>query len=336
MYNYIGIDVAKSSLQVYIELKDENISILNTKKSISSLYNKLKKYYKKDYKKLVFIFEPTGSYSSLLKHFCANNNILCYIVNPRQSSNFAKALDNRSKSDIIDSKMLYEFKVMIDIKDVCIPVINPIQESIGEYLSYYKISQKQRNALSNHLEAIVSKSGNKLIINELKKDIKKLKDKENNIIKKLLLLISKDDILLNKFNNIKTIKGIGDISAIALIHLFITYPKANKQQITALSGLDSIEQTSGSSINKKSRISKKGNSIYRSLLFMPVLSAIRSNPYITVFYDRLKNNGKHSTSAQIAVMKKLILIAHSLYKNDVKFDNELYEKRINYNFENIA
>ena len=79
----------------------------------------------------------------------------------------------------------------------------------------------------------------------------------NNIIKKILLLISKDDVLLNKFNNIKTIKGIGDISAIALIHLFISYPKANKQQITALSGLDSIEQTSGSSINKKSRISKR-------------------------------------------------------------------------------
>jgi transposase len=146
----------------------------------------------------------------------------------------------------------------------------------------------------------------------------------------------KDDVLLNKFNNIKTIKGIGDISAIALIHLFISYPKANKQQITALSGLDSIEQTSGSSINKKSRISKRGSSIYRSLLFMPVLSAIRSNPYITVFYDRLKNNGKHSTLAQIAVMKKLILIAHSLYKNDVKFDNILYEKRISYNIENIA
>jgi len=336
MYNYIGIDVSKSSLQVYIELKDENINILNNKKSIGSLYNKLKKYYKNDYKNLVFIFEPTGSYSSLLKHFCANNNILCYIVNPRQSYNFAKALDNRSKSDIIDCKMLYEFKVMINTKDIVIPVINHIQESIGEYLSYYKISQKQRNALSNHLEAITSKNGNKIIITELKKDIKKLKDKENNIIKKLLLLISKDDILLNKFNNIKTIKGIGDISAIALIHLFITYPQANKQQITALSGLDSIEQTSGSSINKKSRISKRGSSIYRSLLFMPVLSAIRSNPYITVFYDRLKANGKHSTLAQIAVMKKLILIAHSLYKNDTIFDNELYEKRISYNIENIA
>ena len=58
------------------------------------------------------------------------------------------------------------------------------------------------------------------------------------------------------------------------------------------------------------------------------LLAIRTNPYMQAFYDRLKDNGKHSTLAQIAVMRKMILIAHSLYKNNQKFDNELYEKRI--------
>jgi transposase len=328
MYNYIGIDVAKSSLQVYIEIKDENISILNNEKSLKALYSKLKKYYKKEHKNLVFIFEPTGAYSVLLKHFCASNGILCYIVNPRQSANFAKALDNRSKSDIIDSKMLYEFHIMLKVEDITVPIINQTQEELGSHLSYYKILQKQRNALVNHKEALTSQNGSTFIIKELSKQIKQLKDKESNIVHKMLAIIASNEMLLTKFNNIKTIKGIGDISGIALIHLFISYPDANKQQITALSGLDSIEQTSGSSINKRARISKRGNSLYRSLLFMPVLSAIRSNKYITLFYDRLKENGKHSTLAQIAVMKKLILIAHSLYKNDVKFDNYLYEKRI--------
>jgi transposase len=336
MYNYIGIDVAKSSLQVYIEIKDENISIDNNEKSLKSLYSKLKKYYQSNYENLVFIFEPTGSYSSLLKHFCQKHNIYCLIVNPRQSSNFAKALDNRSKSDIIDAKMLYTFHVMINTKDIAIPIIDPIKESIGEYMSYYKLLQKQRNSLINHKEALSSKNGDKFIIKKLEKQIKQLKDTEKSLVNKMLILISHDDILLNKFNNIKTIKGIGDLSAIALMHLFLAYPDANNKQITALAGLDSIEQTSGTSVNKKARISKRGNTIYRSLLFMPVLSAIRSNPYITIFYDRLKSNGKHSTVAQIAVMKKLILIAHSLYKNDVEFDNKLYEKRISYNFEDIA
>jgi hypothetical protein len=48
MFNYIGIDVSKATLQVYIPITDENISIENSKKALISLYAKLKKYYKKD------------------------------------------------------------------------------------------------------------------------------------------------------------------------------------------------------------------------------------------------------------------------------------------------
>ena len=50
---------------------------------------------------------------------------------------------------------------------------------------------------------------------------------------------------------------------------------------------------------------------------MPILSAIRHYPYIKRFYDRLKDNAKHSTLAQIAVMQKMILIAHALYEKNI-------------------
>ena len=82
-----------------------------------------------------------------------------------------------------------------------------------------------------------------------------------------------------------------------MLHLFITYPEANRQEIVALCGLDAIENSSGTSIQRKTRISKKGSSLYRSMLFMPVLSAIQHNQYMKIFYDRLKSNGKHSTVA---------------------------------------
>ena len=130
------------------------------------------------------------------------------------------------------------------------------------------------------------------------------------------------------FENITSIVGVGDRAAIALLHLFITYPEANRQEIVALCGLDAIENSSGTSIQRKTRISKKGSSLYRSMLFMPVLSSIQHNPYMKRFYDRLKNNGKHSTVGQIAVMRKIILIAHSLFKNNVKFNATIYEKSI--------
>jgi len=292
------------------------------------LYSKLKKYYKKEIANLVIIFEPTGSYSMLLKRFCADKNIYAFIINPRQSANFAKALDNRSKSDIIDAKMLYKFHVMLKENDIAIPIIDKAQEELSEMLTYYKFLQKQRVSFSNHLEALSSKDGSLYIVKKLKKEIKQLKKQEEDMILKMKLLIIADELMAQKFENITSIVGIGNRAAIALIHLFISYPDANRQEIVALSGLDAIENTSGTSVQKRTRISKRGSAIYRSMLFMPVLSAIQHNQYMKLFYDRLKTNGKHSTSAQIAVMRKMILIAHSLFKNDVKFDNELYEKNL--------
>jgi len=331
MNHFIGIDVSKSTLQVYIPIKDENINIDNTKKSLKSFYSKLKKYYRKEIHKLVFIFEPTGSYSSRLKHFCSEKNIKAFIVNPRQSSNFAKALDNRSKNDIIDAKMLHKFHVMAKDGDIVVPLIDEVQESLGSMLGYYKLLQKQRNAFSNYLEALEAKEGKSPIEKKLRKEIKKLKDQEEDMIKEMKDLILLDTKLSQAFECIISFKGVGDVSAIVLLHLFISYPEANRQEITALSGLDVIETSSGTSIHRRSRISKRGNSLYRGILFMPILSSICNNQYMKAFYDRLKENGKHSTAAQIAVMRKVILITHSLYKNHQKFDDRLYEKRVGWN-----
>ncbi len=328
MYNYIGIDVSKATLQVHIPIKDENISIDNSKKSIKTLYSKLKKYYKKEYKDLVFIFESTGSYSSVLKYFCAEHNIYAYIINPRQSANFARALDNRSKSDIIDAKMLYKFHVLLKIDAITVPAIDYTKESIGEALSYYRLIVKQRNAFTNHLEAINAKENKSFIIKQLQKDIQKLKRQEEKLLEEIIQIIKEDDVLANKFEIIKSFQGVGDLSAMVLLHLFISYPDANRQEITALSGLDCVENTSGTSLHKRSKISKRGNTLYRGTLFMPVLVAVRYNPYMKAFYERLKENGKHSNAAHIAVMRKIILITHAMYKNSQPFNAELYESQI--------
>jgi transposase len=331
MYHSIGIDISKSTLQVYIPIKDENISIPNTIKPVRSLYSKLKKYYKAEVNNVLFVFEPTGAYSSILKHFCADKQIKTFIVNPRQSSSFSKALDNRSKSDIIDSKMLSKMYIMAEEDDIKIPIINEAQENIKEQLSFYLLIQKQRNALSNHLDALSAKQDKNALTKKLSKEIARLKNQEKEIIEEILSIIHADATLSKGLKNITSIPGIGKLSAIALIHLFISYPKANRQQLSALCGLDPIETTSGTSLMRRSRISKKGNAVYRHILFMPVLISVRTNPYMKAFYERLKQNGKHTTQAQIAVMRKMILIAHFLFNSNQMFDAKLYENRISWN-----
>lgn len=217
---------------------------------------------------------------------------------------------------------------MLSEDDLTVPVVNAVQEELSEILTYYRFIQKERISFSNHLEALESKDGSSLITKELKNEISRLKKQEEKMIKLMKETIISDEKMKSKFDNITSIVGIGDRAAIALVHLFTTYPNANRQEIVALVGLDAIENSSGTSIHRKTRISKKGNRIYRSMLFMPVLSAIQHNPYMKIFYDRLKKNSKHSTVAQIAVMRKMILIAHSLFKNNEQFNSEKYEKSI--------
>ncbi len=122
------------------------------------------------------------------------------------------------------------------------------------------------------------------------------------------------------YENITSIKGVGQIAGIALLHLFLKYPEANQRQITSLVGLNPIYRQSGTSVQSGYRIAKTGAGLYRGVLFMATLSAIQYDKNFKALYDRLKLKGKHSTSAQIAVMRKIILTAHSLYKNDRKYD----------------
>lgn len=324
MYS-IGLDISKSTINVYIPKNDLDLVIDNSLKSIKSLYSKLKKLYQKDIDKLAFIFEPTANYSTTLKYFCSENRIKCFIVNPKQSSNFSKALGERNKTDLTDARVLSKMESIALKEDIKVPIINVLVEELNELVSYYRLLTKQKLQNKNHLEALLAKFESSIVIKELKKEILNLEKKEKMIIKKIIDLIKKDEKLYQDFNNIKTIKGIGDLSAIVLLHHFIKYPNANQREIISLAGLDPICKESGTSLKKKTKISKAGSKICRSTLFMASLVSIQFNEEIKLFYTRLKNNGKHTTVAQIAVMRKLIIIAHSLYKNNQTYNPLKYK-----------
>jgi transposase len=323
MYS-IGIDVSKSSLNIHIPKNNLDLKIENNLKALKALYSKLKKIYKKEIDKLTFVYEPTGSYSALLYRFCAEKKIRVFMINPKQARNFAKAVAQRNKSDKIDAKVLSQAIVVAKESEIVIPYINPIVEEIKELIAYYKLKVKLRVQLNNHLESLKAKEANKTLIASLKKDIAKIKKEEETIMESICNIIIKDKELKAKYESIISIDGIGKVAAIVLLHLFIKYPNANQRQIVSLTGLDPIVKESGSSIRGKTKISKAGGRIYRGTLFMPVMVAIRHNNQIKEFYTRLKENGKHTTVAQVAVMRKLIVIAHSLYKSGEFYDKERY------------
>jgi len=207
-----------------------------------------------------------------------------------------------------------------------IPYIDEDAYKLQSLYKYLRRIIKERTAVNNYLEAASLHQEDPSILKRLKSRIKAFKKEEEEIIQQMLDFIQSNPKYQQAFENITSIKGIGPIAGLALFTLFLRYPNASRKKITALCGLDPVTRRSGTSVNTRGRISKQGNKAIRETLFMPVLISINYNIEFKSMFNRLKDNGKHTTVAQIAVMRKLILLAYSLYKNDTKYDPERYLK----------
>lgn len=307
---YIGIDVSKKDLSVFDGKKD--LKFIN-KEGLKSF----KKYLKKKYNlsEIAIIFEPTGIYSLYLKEFCAENSIKAYIVNPKKSHNFTRALGKRSKTDKIDAQILYQFHKHIDPKDIKVPQIDQQAKTLASYLVSYEFALKQRISLSNHLESLRDKG----LIALMKKDLKRAKMLEDKLFHDIKEYVSKNQDLREDYQRLLTISGVGEKTAIALLTLFKTYQGTNRAQITALAGLDPVRRESGTSVKGKVKISKNGKGIYRKIFYLPTVCATVHNQKIRVFYQRLLANHKIKKLAIIASMRKLLLIAHAMYRDKTEY-----------------
>jgi transposase len=307
---YIGIDVSKKDLSVFDGKKD---LIFINQEGLRSFKKYLKK--KVNFSDLVIIFEPTGVYSLYLKEFCAENSIKAYMVNPKQSHNFTRALGKRSKTDKIDARTLYQFHKHMEAKDIKVPKVDQQAKTLASYLVSYEFALKQRVSLSHHLESLRDKK----LVALIKKDLKRAQELEDKIFNDIKVYVEQNQNLEEDYQRLSTIPGIGEKAAIALLTLFKTYQGTNRAQITALTGLDPVRRESGTSVKDKVKISKNGKGIYRKILYLPTLCATVHNQKIRIFYQRLLANHKTKKLAIIASMRKILLIAHAMYRDKTEY-----------------
>lgn len=321
MYHYIGTDVSKATLQVHIQLLDENMLIENSNSALSDLYKKIKSIKSHE---PVFVYESTGSYSALLEKFCQRKKVKCFKVGAYQSASFAKTIKNRNKTDRVDAQMLSAMHILAEPEDIKVPHRDETAHKLRSFIKYYQSLNKEKVRAKNYLEGASYNFEDSFVLNRVKRKIKQIDAEINQVIGKCLALIKANDDYVCAFNNILSIKGVGEKSAIILLYLFLRYPNTNRQQLTALCGLDPVIKESGSSIKKQARISKQGFSLVRSVLYTPILSTVRHNAEMKSFYESLIKRGKPKMLAQIAVMRKIVLLSHSLYKNNQQYDASRY------------
>ena len=100
-------------------------------RGLATLKKLLKKRYGGEWNHAVrFIYEPTGPYSNYLRVFAAENELKVHEVNPTKSANFAKVVGNRSKTDAVDTKMLYSFHLLLKESEFSIPAMDEVAEQL--------------------------------------------------------------------------------------------------------------------------------------------------------------------------------------------------------------
>jgi transposase len=305
MKNYIGIDISKSSIDVYDGKKSYKFE--NNEKGFNKIIS-----LSGNIKETIFIFEPTGIYSYALTSFCSKKKISIVMVGPKESRDFARSLKIRSKTDKIDAKVLFKYQSHVEPSMVKVPKINHHAIKVQEMLNVYEGIQASKQRFKNQLES--TNKIHKDLVRTLNRIVSDLDMEATKLFNKIELLLLKDAETKERYDAISTIPSIGQKSALYLTAFFLKYPTANAKQMTALIGLDPVMKDSGL-FRGKQRISKHGGQQLRNLLYLPTLCAIQHNINIKAFYERLTSQSKTKKLAVIASMRKLILMAFSIFKS---------------------
>jgi transposase len=298
---FIGIDVAKESLEVAMRPDGVNGSFPNTEEGRLELVRLVHTLAPQ-----LVVLEATGGYELELAHLLALRNVNVAIVNPRQVRDFARATGRLAKTDSIDAGVLAHFA------EVVRPDSRPLKDPEARKLQTLTARRRQ-------LVEMLTAEKNRLGIADgwarpdIEDHIAWLEDRLNTINKTIGSVIKKSPLWRAKEDLLKKVKGIGAVTACGLIADLPELGTLNRKKIAALVGLAPFNRDSG--IYRGKRAIWGGRSHVRSSLYMATLSAIRYNPVIKTFYNRLTGAGKLPKVAITACMRKLLVILNAIVRD---------------------
>ena len=329
----LGIDVSKLNLSLSLgfltdKLEKKFKSHPDVPNDLSG-YKELLKWLNKSVDnsvELLVVMEATGVYHQGIAHYLYSHGHAVCIMQSGRVKRYAQSLDQRSKTDALDSKMLS----MLGLERSIRPWQPPSKELQGlKALSRERSSLlKDRTTETNRQGAIDSGVHDSPKALKRHRDRLKLLNGQIEMIEgEMKEIISKNEALERKVGFLTSIPGISFISAATVVGETLGFESiSNAKQLTSYAGYDVVLRESGN-FKGKTRISKKGNSHIRAALHMPSMTCVRCNPTLKTFYTRLKPKKAKPLVALIAVQRKLLILMFALWKNEENYDAEFEKKK---------
>ena len=265
-----------------------------------------------------FVMEATGVYYIRLAFYLHQQGCCLSVVNALSIKRYIQMHLEGNKSDKKDAGWICRYAIeqtppYWEMPDSAYFESKQLYNTIREYTEQIKRFNNQLHSL-------------KVLAVPSKDTIKSLEKVKKQLEKEIGLLEVKLQTMLEQWQpaqlkSVSSIKGIGKRATAMLIVFTQGFKNTHShRQLISFAGLSPTEYSSGSSIQGKPRIYKRGGKNIRDVLYMCSMNAMKTNPACKALYERLRANGKTGKQALIAVCNKLLKQVFAVVKN-----NSLYQ-----------
>lgn len=301
---YIGIDVSKARLDT--SLSGSESSFVNDLEGAESLAQALVAHSPK-----LVVLEATGGLERALVAALLARSLPVAVVNPRQVRDFAKASGRWAKTDRIDAQVLARFGQAIE------PSQRPLPDEAAQSFADQLARRRQLVEMLAMEKMRLKQTPDKEVRRDLKEHIKWLENRLRASDNGLRQAVEKSPAWQAKRDLLAEVKGVGEVTVLTLIALLPELGRIDRKQIASLVGVAPFNRDSGTLRGK--RTVWGGRAAVRQALYMATLTAVRWNPTLRAFYERLTGKGKAAKVALVACMRKLLTMLNAMLRDGKKW-----------------
>jgi len=303
MQTYIGVDISKNDFLACFNELDKPIKFANNNLGLAKFFNHLKTSgYQKD--NTTIGVESTGAYSLPLAIVGTRKKYRVKIINPIVTKAYLGSSIRKVKTDKADAKVIRNCLINgagAEFRDTA-------EETVFKNLirqRYFLVKLKTEFTLKQQ-DITLKEECLKLPISSINTELKE-------IIEKKIIFLEQQTLL-------RSIPEVGKITAITFATEIGNINKfSSAKKLVGFVGIDSKIRQSGTSLNIKGHISKRGNRIIRKTLYVAALTAIQRPSLFMDFYQKKISEGKAKNVCIVAVMRKMIHVIYAVLKRQSPF-----------------
>lgn len=302
---HVGCDISKDRIDVCVRAGGERrwFSLANDGAGHAALIGRMKRAGPER-----IVLEATGGYERAVLFALAGAGLPVVRINPRHGRDFARGLGLLAKTDRLDADVLALFAERVR------PALRPVPDAATQKLQAFNRRRRQLVEMKKRETQRLSHETDGFIREDIETHIAALRKQIMRIEKELDALIAADQTLARRASLIRSVPGLGPVSAAALLAEAPELGSLDARQAASLLGVAPHACDSGR--YKGRRQCWGGRRNLRKTLYMAAETARRKSQRFKAFYQRLRDAGKSHKCALIAVLRKIIVTLNAILKHD--------------------